>query len=178
MPSLPRVTQILAEAAISDARWFTDASRERGSAMHAACEFDDLGELDEDTVDPVVAPLLASFRKFRDEMRPTLCPSETTEHGFAIEETVTDKAGRYVGHLDRRYLIGRDEVCVDLKGLDCTASHCLQIAMYVMPFGRPIRRACLHLSPKGYRWIEHKDRDDFKAAEAILTLRAWKERHS
>lgn len=169
----PRVTTILAEAAISDARWFTEASRDRGTAMHLCCELDDLGDLDEESVDPIVAPFLASYRKFKAEVRPIICQSGTTVHRLAIEETVTDHAGRFVGHLDRRYLIGGAEYLVDIKSLVCTRSHRLQTAFYAMPFRRSMKRACLHLSPDGYKWIEHASRFDYRACEAILTLRAW-----
>lgn len=86
------VTTILKEEGLIDARWFDDWSRDRGSMVHLATAYDDRGELDEESLDPVIAPYLEAWRKFRKES------------GFGpekIEVPMQSTAYRYAGTPDR-----------------------------------------------------------------------------
>ncbi|MFA5409739.1 MAG: hypothetical protein WC343_13290 [Bacilli bacterium] len=64
---LPSVTGILKAEGFIDARFYDEFSRQRGTAAHLACHYDDLGILDESTIDPVILPYLSAWRKFRAE---------------------------------------------------------------------------------------------------------------
>lgn len=103
--ALPSVTQILRE--LDDfshvpAR-VLEKARDRGNRVHAACNLDVLGTLDENTVDDEVAPYLAQFRKFLRESRfaPTL-----------TECRVYDETLWYAGTLD---LFGDLPGCIDVQ---------------------------------------------------------------
>ena len=71
---LPSVTEILTAENFIDARFFTEESRERGSYVHLAVKLDNMGVLDEFTVDPMIFPYLDAWRRFR------------RESGFVIEQ--------------------------------------------------------------------------------------------
>ena len=64
---LPSVTGILKAEGFIDTAFFDDWSRDRGSMVHLATAYDDAGELDEDTIDPAIAPYIEAWRKFRRE---------------------------------------------------------------------------------------------------------------
>jgi hypothetical protein len=61
------VTSILKAEGLIDTRFYDDWSRDRGSMIHLATHYDDMGELDEETLDPVIRPYLEAWRKFRKE---------------------------------------------------------------------------------------------------------------
>ena len=89
---LPSVTQILSAEGFIDTRFYDDWSRDRGKQIHKATHYDDLGELDEDTLDPVIVPYLQAWRKFK------------TESGFVsnlIETPVINTLFGYAGTPDR-----------------------------------------------------------------------------
>ena len=64
-----------------------------GTAVHKACELDDLGTLREESVDPAVRPYLEAWRRFTLENNPDW---------DGIEEKVYHPVYRYAGALDRR----------------------------------------------------------------------------
>lgn len=89
---LESVTTILKEEGIIDTRFYDDWSRDRGSMIHLATAYDDRGELDESTLDPVIAPYLEAWRRFK------------RESGFIpekIEVPGMSTAYRYAGTPDR-----------------------------------------------------------------------------
>lgn len=76
---VPNVTRILDDllcdfSMVSSA--VLESARELGSAVHYGTYLDDAGVLDEATVDPVVAPYLEAWRKFRRELNPRLLVRE------------------------------------------------------------------------------------------------------
>jgi hypothetical protein len=71
---LPSVTGILKAENFIDTTWYDDWSRDRGSYVHDATYFDDLNDLDEDTVDLEIIPRVEAWRKFK------------LESGFVIEQ--------------------------------------------------------------------------------------------
>ena len=103
--ALPSVTQILRgldDFSNVPAR-VLEKARDRGSRVHAACNLDVLGTLDENTVDDEVAPYLAQFRRFLREsgFTPTL-----------TECRVYDDKLWYAGTLD---LFGDLPGCIDVQ---------------------------------------------------------------
>jgi len=88
---LVSVTQVLKAEGFIDDRFYTEEARERGSFVHLATHLDDMGELDESTVDPLIAPYLEAWRKFK------------AESGFVVEqseEPMMSTAYRYAGTPD------------------------------------------------------------------------------
>lgn len=64
----PSNTQILRAEGYYDTRWFTQESRDRGSAVHLAIQLLEEGRLDWATVDEVVLPYVRAYEAFRNEM--------------------------------------------------------------------------------------------------------------
>jgi hypothetical protein len=88
---LPSVTQILKAEGFIDTTFFDDWSRDRGSMVHLATAYDDAGELDEDSLDPVIVPYLEAWRRFR------------LESGFvteASEVSMMSSVHRFAGTID------------------------------------------------------------------------------
>lgn len=99
---VPSVTQVLKLAGLVDDRWFTEFGRWRGSAVHKATHYFDEGDIDRRTLDPIVKPFVADWKKFRDAtgFTPTL-----------IEKPLYDSTYNFCGTPDRRgfFLGGRAE---------------------------------------------------------------------
>ena len=72
---LHSVTDILASEGFIDKTWYDEWSRTRGSYVHLACNLDNTGELDEETIDPEIMPFLLAWRKFK------------RESGFVVEQS-------------------------------------------------------------------------------------------
>jgi len=69
------VTEILTAEGFIDKTWYDEWSRTRGEYVHLACHLDDIGELDESTVDETIMPYLEAWRKFK------------RESGFVVEQS-------------------------------------------------------------------------------------------
>lgn len=90
---LPSVTRILQDAGLADFSkpWFTEERRERGQLVHAAIALDNEGELDEDSLDPVLYGYVEGWRRYLHEV------GGVVEH---FEQPVYDEASGYAGTLD------------------------------------------------------------------------------
>lgn len=88
---LPSVTQLLTQAGMIDGRFYTEHGRDIGTAVHACIQLECAKELDEDTVDPQVAPYLAQWRAFK---------ADTGFEVLASEKRVWSNAYSYAGTLD------------------------------------------------------------------------------
>jgi hypothetical protein len=149
-----------------------DAAKKRGSAVHAACEYHDQNDLDETTLDPVVAGYLAGWKRFLSDKRPAW------SH---IEQPVFNRVHRYAGTPDRFGEMGGEKVQVDIK--TSAASHPawgIQTAAYNHAAGYPsARRFTCQLRPDGaYRLIEWRDPNDFAVFVSLITLHNWKAKHA
>jgi hypothetical protein len=92
--SLPSVTGILLAEGFIDAQFYTEYGRTRGSYVHQARHLDDSGELDESTIDPVIAPFLEAWRRFK------------RESGFIVEQSEVPMANTVYGYAGRPDVIG------------------------------------------------------------------------
>lgn len=163
---LPSVTRILKSAGLVDDRFLTDAGAKRGSYAHKALEYYDLGELDEEALDPQLKPYLQAWKEFRADV-----PFEI----ISVEERVSHPTLLYAGTLDRRIQLITGQAVIDIKTGTPQGWHPIQTAMYVMPFIEPMRRYAVYLDDGGrYRMEEHKDRNDFIVAKACISLHHWK----
>lgn len=164
----PHVTDVLQLAGLVDSTYFTDASRELGTAVHVACHYLDEGDLDWDSVNPNVILRVRQYQKFLDEVKPEI---------LSIEEEVVNEAFHYCGRLDRRVRINGVEAIIDFKGPSESAWNGVQLAGYAACFSRPLARFNLYLSDERYRLIERKERADWEVFKAALLMAAWKEAH-
>jgi hypothetical protein len=88
----PSVTTILKAEGFINTAYYDDWSRDRGSMIHLATAYDDQGELDEETLDPVIIPYLEAWRRFRKESG--FIPEQ-------IEPPMMSTVYRYAGTPDR-----------------------------------------------------------------------------
>ncbi len=89
---IPSVTQVLSfgQDLSRIPRW----TAERGTAFHLATEYDDAGDLDEESVDALVRPHLEAYRKWKAATRPRFMATE-----FRIWGEIDGL--KYAGTIDR-----------------------------------------------------------------------------
>lgn len=110
---VPSVTKILEAVGISDfsgiPEYNLEYARIRGTMAHKATALDDMGELDEDSLDPVIIPYVEAWRKFKEEF--AFVP-------LLIEHPIYHPIYGYAGTLDRTGNIENDfdrEILLDIK---------------------------------------------------------------
>lgn len=172
---IPSVSQIIRGAGLVDVGRFTDDSRAFGTNVHAACQFYDEGDLDEESLHPDLALRLRGWIKFSEEMAPRL------GRCFAIEKRFWCRAPSgmlYAGTVDRAYIDDAGNVTIiDIKTGRQIPSYALQTAAYAHAF-KANRRACVQLTPSGgYRWVEHSDRSDIDGFFGALAVYTWLSRN-
>lgn len=163
---MPSVTQVLQEAGLIDASWFTEYARTRGTAVHAACHYCDEGDLDESTLDAVILPYLEGWRKFKEWLK---------EPFFDIEKPLVDTTWRYAGTPDR---VTSCQI-VDLKTGQESDTWGIQLAAYQNMVDPTFKRLTVRLDDQGNFYPkEWTSRDDWKIFKASLTICHWKRRNS
>jgi len=153
-----------------------ERKRAIGTAAHLACELDDLGELDEESLDPILVGYLQAWRGFKDATGAIVIANECRLYHPRLN---------YAGTLDRLLSIGGNLWLVDLKtSADPVPSYGVQLAAYaellkssdaqLVP--QEPRRASLHLRDDGtHKLHEFKNPNDWPAFVACLSLYQWKE---
>lgn len=171
---VPSVTQILRPLMDLDAV-DPDVLRRAsafGTAVHLACELDDLGALDEGALDPALLPYLEGWRQFSKDYG---CRWD------GIELRVFHKTMRYAGTLDRRGTVGGHNAYVDIKsGTSLYHSVGPQLAAYAaadcgIPGAR--RRYAVRLYPHGYELKEYTSPSDWPVFASLITLRGFVQQH-
>lgn len=149
-----------------------DAASAFGTAVHLACELDDVGTLDEDQLDPALAPYLDAWRKF------------SAEHAVQwdqIEQRVYHPTMRYAGTLDRFGRVDGDLTVVDIKSsVQLYPSVGPQLAAYANALMHPYaKRMAVQLKADGtYVAKPYTDPSDWPMFASLLTVRTWCARHS
>jgi hypothetical protein len=126
---VPSVTQIMRVAGVSgyEDRQATSPAlikeaMEFGTNVHKVTAFDDLGTLDESTVDPQVMPCLQAWRKFK---------RDTGIVFTAIEKMVYSDKHFFAGTLDRYgHLAAGFKCLIDIKTGASLREHGIQLAAY------------------------------------------------
>lgn len=149
-----------------------DAASAFGTAVHLACELDDLGTLDEAALDPALKPYLDAWRKF------------SAEHAVQwdqIEQRVYHPTMRYAGTLDRFGRVDGDLTVVDIKSsVQLYPSVGPQLAAYANALMHPYaKRMAVQLKTDGtYVAKPYTDPSDWPMFASLLTMRTWCARHS
>jgi len=140
---LPRVTEILVGAGLINTAFMTEAGRERGRAVHLACQYLDENDLDSASIDPAIAGYVEAYRGFRREQ-------VQAQDAMWIECPQQDSRGLYRGTPDR-ILVARPRAIWDLKSGAYEAWHPIQLAAYVNMMDDPFayRRIGIYLRPDG-----------------------------
>lgn len=147
------------------------AASDFGKAVHLACELDDLGELDEATLDPALAPYLQAWRKF------------SAEHAVEweqIEQPIYHATLRYAGTPDRFGNVNGRPAVVDIKS---TAQLYPAVGPQLAAYGNVLNpyadRIAVQLKDDGtYVAKPYKDPTDWPLFASLLTLRNWCALHS
>lgn len=169
---LPSVTQILSIlydfSGISPAT--LEYARQRGTAVHKACEIFDNGGSFTAPLDEVIQPYFVAWVKFVVEKKVRIT---------ATERRLRHQHMRYAGTFDAIGMIGDEEWLIDRK---CTSALSdvtgVQLAAYAAILGRPLRRAAVQLKPDGtYVFQEYSGRSDWPTFVAAYTIFNWKENH-
>lgn len=157
-----------------------EAARDRGDAVHYACELFDLGTLDMRSLPDEIVGHVKAWQDFR--ATTGFCPE-------VIEELVVSAAYRYAGRLDRigRFARGSRNkrvttgaALLDIKTGAPTPAWGPQTAAYAAAYqGGKIRaRYCVQLSDDG-TWRIHTQNEpsDFSVFLAALTVINFQRRH-
>lgn len=169
---VPSVTTIIAAAGLQpDMSWIDPFYLERGTAVHKATELVDLGTLDWDTIDGNVAPYLASYQKFCDDMG-------TDYEVLDVEMRAYNPHYRYAGTIDRVARFRGQVAVVDLKCGAKLACHALQLSAYRELVPEASLRLGLHLKGDGsYRIETYSDPNDWPTFAAAASLYHWRARN-
>lgn len=146
------------------------AASDFGTAVHLACELDDLGQLDEDSLDPALFAYVYAWRAF------------SKDHDVAwevIEQPVYNQRMRYAGTPDRIGDVSGGICAVDIKSTaELYPSVGPQLAAYSHAFNESLApvmgRIAVQLKPDGtYVAKEYKDPTDWPLFCSLLTVRTW-----
>ena len=142
----------------------------RGTAVHSCCELDDIGELDESTVDAEWLPYLDAWRLFR---------FEHVAEWELIESRVYHKTLGYAGTPDRFGTVSGLTTVVDIKtsvvvypSVGPQLSAYLNALKTMMPDIVKVERMTVQLGANGkYKITKHKnDAADWSVFLSFLTI--------
>ncbi|HBY58523.1 MAG TPA: hypothetical protein DEH78_01795 [Solibacterales bacterium] len=170
---LRSVTQILKGARlVEDYGKIDPFYAERGTAVHAACEYSDKGTLDRSTLDPQIIGYLKAWESFRSEASVEV---REVEHRF-----YRDDLG-FAGTIDRVIVAGTRPGILDIKTGSPAPWHPIQTAAYAhgLKLDREIVvRYALYLSADGkWKIRKHDDAADFSIWLSALELSNWRRKH-
>lgn len=171
---VPSVTQVLQEAGFVDTRWYTEAGRARGEAIHIITELYDSGTLLADAVPEELRGYLAAWRKFL---------ADTGAEVVENECRVFNPTYGYAGTIDRLVIWSKKvDAILDIKGGGVGKWEPIQTAAYAgctpSPRITPPRYA-IHLRSSGkYTLCEHENFPrDFDVFRGALIVANWKREH-
>lgn len=171
---VPTTRALEIEGFVTGQRWFTDASRIRGTQVHDACLLDDQGLLDEDALYPSLRGYVEAERKAKRELGITCFDHAELALGCPILG-VGGKLDAFVRGL-----------LIDRKTGDEAVSHPFQTALYALLAernglvlsARRIERCCLYLNADGtYRFEWHRDVNDLRLAKSVAEVAVYKVAH-
>lgn len=165
---LPNITSMMLRAGIVDDRWFTEESRDRGTAVHILAARYDLGVLDVASYDDLRYKgwLLAYVDAMR-KLRPTW---------DRIEQPMACRRPRFAGTPDRVGHAWKLHTIMELKSGPPSKSQQVQTALQAILVadhgGLPAehyQRLCLHVDKRGrFKLDHHKNLRDFDVARDVL----------
>jgi len=148
-----------------------DAAGELGHNVHLTTELYDRGDLDEESLDPLLFSFLEGYKNFQ---------ADTGVKILHIEQIVYSIIHDYIGTLDRIVELNGQQGVLDIKSTDFQSkTYPLQVAAYERAWietggGKaPMNRYTLRLRPnypKGYKLERHDGKDDFIKFLACLTV--------
>jgi len=167
----PSVTEILSEMGFIDRTWFTEDGRLRGKLTHQIIHWHLTGELDEETIDPVLRPYFDAWLQFEKD---TGFAPEITEKPFA------NKTYHFAGTPDCIGCLNGHNAILDVKTGAIQPWVSLQLAAYEILAKHPsLERFSLQLTREGkYKLTQHEDRSDRQVFLAALACYWWKKNNN
>ena len=160
------VTELLVAEGFIDDAWFTEYARTRGTFIHAARHLYDMGELDEDDLDPVLVPYLSAWKKFMGDSKFVVIASEVRLYNEIYQ---------FHGKPDAIGLLNGLPAIVDCKSGTIEPWVALQMAGYEILKGTPHKRIAVRLKSDGkYSIKEFNNRQDRQIFMAALACYQWK----
>jgi len=163
---LPSVTKLLVAEGFVDTTWFTEWSREKGGYVHLACHLEDINDLDESTLDPLLIPYLEAYRAFK------------RDSNFIVESSevpLASEAYQFAGTPDKVGKLNGSPAIIDIKSGLVSPVVGLQLAFYEILTYRPHKRFGLQLTADGkYKLIPFTGRQDRNLCLSILAVYFWK----
>lgn len=187
---LPSVTEVLKPLYAGAFDFVTEEhlewKSELGRAVHKACELDDDGVLDEESLDELVAGYVRGWRKFRAETPIDVYMNERPLHSLALGFAGTVDCVAFVtapgGHrvpvlIDRKTVSALSPVIgVQLAGYEILVREAVRDSKLASLFNDIVRWA-VQLTPDGHYHIQpYSNPDDKLAFHACLSLAHWKEK--
>ena len=165
---LPSVTTILSDIGFINKDWFTEDGRTRGSFVHLACQLDDQGELDEESLDDTLRPYLTAWRSFKSDSGIDIKKIE--EPGYFINPL-------FAGIPDRVCILNKTKTIIDIKSGVVSPVTGLQLAAYdIIEGGIRNKRLAVHLTEEGkYKVTEYKDPQDRHVFLSAVACYHWKQ---
>ena len=183
---LTSATQVIQGVGLSETKYYTAGSAERGTFIHKATELYDRPDvgLDEEELDKGIVPYLNAYKRFSRDCNP---------HWVGIERPLHDPQLLIAGTIDRIGFISpgkkKERVVLDIKSGSPRSWHCLQLACYQHLVTRDlllsgvakqsttskpmVDRYALYLRKSGryklVKFTEAKDIAVFMSAHALLT---------
>ena len=163
----PSVTTILSALGFyGDAvKYFTERSRDRGSFVHKIIQYHLAGELDEESIDPVLLGYFQAWLRFE---------GDTGYSSLANERPLASSVYGFAGTPDHfGYLNGLHSI-IDVKSGAPGHAAAIQTAGYQILIDHPARRYSLQLMPDGkYKLAEYRDREDRGIFLSALSVYQW-----
>ncbi len=172
---IPSVTQIIKDVCLIDysgiPKDVLDYARDRGAAVHLACELYDKNDLK--SCPELIEAYLQGWVDFVKNCEPVFS---------GIENIVYSKKYNYAGTVDRICKIDDTDWIIDIKTTKQRhKSHKLQTAGYKIPcddYGYDFKRACVYLKDDGsYRFLPHCDDSDIKEFIEKVDIYNFKKRY-
>lgn len=172
------VTQVIA-AALGDpfAGRDVEYARQRGKAIHKACELDSVGCLDEYSVAPEIVPYVDAWRDFRRTFQPKIIASEMPL--YSGQQGIAGTPDFVFCHAYKNDYFGVTDVKSGLVGLRArlqTAGYAKLVEEHFNLRPMSCKRFALQLKPSGkFEFIEHHngaaDWRDFLACLNVSRLK-------
>lgn len=175
---VPSVTTVLARLYNFEFvnRGVLEAKAHLGKVVHACCDLDDAGELDDASVAPAAAPYLEAYRRFRAHKRTTVLATELvvySPHGYAGKlDLLTDFDG------DRWLIDWKTPLVINPAVALQTAGYLGALPDHLRLGLKKIRRGALQLRDDGtYKLHEFRDANDFPTFISFLNTYRWIQRN-
>jgi hypothetical protein len=165
---LPHVTGMLEATGWVDSTWMTEASCERGRAVHALASDYDLGAIEDVTqVDSRYAAYLHAHAQAMRIIQPVI---------LAVEEPLVHPTFRFAGRIDRHAITYGLQSVIEIKSGAPLKGHPIQLALQAFLLeptvnvpADAIARFALYLKPTGRFRLERFDkRTDVDKARRII----------